>query len=201
MCWHHAQLLMLMHMHMHMHMQHASAHAHAHAHAHAAHAAHAHAHHSACTYHICVCACKAKLQRLQRLGHSRHEGAKATKAKRSTRMRELAGTQPEALPPPTDVQAKLKALPPWAGLPTQGVLEFVYAHVQLLPAVADGAATAGGGASAPSRPALKRPPLKRPTAAVAAPVTPLMGDDDLAQVLRQALALNLALISKPCPSP
>ena len=148
-----------------------------------------------------MCACKAKLQRLQQLGHSRHEGAKATKAKRSDRMRELAGTQPEALPPPTDVQAKLKALPPWVGLPTQGVLEFVYAHVQLLPAVADGAATAGGGASAPSRPGLKRPPLKRPTAAVAAPVTPLMGDDDLAQVLRQALALNLTRISKPSPPP
>ena len=145
-----------------------------------------------------MCACKAKLQRLQQLGHSRHEGAKATKAKRSDRMREVTGTQPEALPPPTDVQAKLKALPPWVGLPTQGVLEFVYAHVQLLPAVADGAATAGGGTSAPSRPGLKRPPLKRPTAAVAAPVTPLMGDDDLAQVLRQALALNLTRISKPC---
>ena len=157
-----------------------------------------------------MCACKAKLQRLQQLGHSRHEGAKATKAKRSDRVREVTGTQPEALPPPTDVQAKLKALPPWVGLPTQGVLEFVYAHVQLLPAVADGVATAGGGASAPSRPGLKRPPLKRPTAAVAAPVTPLMGDDDLAQAssspkpnpyIQAGPALDPALDPSPSPDP
>ena len=148
---------------------------------------------------MCTCACQAKLERLRRLQPSRQEGAKATKAKRSARRRKLPATQPEAPPPPVDAQAQLKALPdPWAGLPTQGVLEFVYAHVQRSSAPAGGAATAGGGAatagggaataggcaSVPSRPApraLKRPP----TAAVAAPVTPLMGDDLLEQVLGQ----------------
>ena len=164
---------------------------------------------------MCTCACQAKLERLRRLQPSRQEGAKTTMPKRSARRRELAATQSEALPPPADAQAQLKALPdPWAGLPTQGVLEFVYAQVQLSSAPADGAATAGGGAatagggaatagggaSAPSRPhprALKRPP----TAAVAAPATPLMGDDLLEQVLRQALALALALKPKPEPEP
>jgi hypothetical protein len=182
-------------MHMHMHMHNAHAHAYAHARAYM----HMHMH-----MHTCTCACKAKLERLQQL-----QGAKATMAKRSARGSELAGTQSEALPPPADAQAKLKALPRrvcWASLPTQGVLEFVYAHVQLLSAPADGAATAGGsavaggGASAPSRPSLKRPPLKRPTAPVAAPVTPLMGDDDLAQVLGEALAEPYPLIPSPSPS-
>ena len=157
---------------------------------------------------MCTCACQAKLERLRRLQPSRQEGAKTTTPKRSAQRRELAATQSEALPPPADAQAQLKALPdPWAGLPTQGVLEFVYAQVQLSSAPADGAATAGGGAatagggaSAPSRPhprALKRPP----TAAVAAPATPLMGDDLLEQVLRPALALALALKPKPEPEP
>ena len=156
----------------------------------------------------CTYACQAKLERLRRLQPSRQAGAKTTTAKRSARRRKLPATQSEAPPPPVDAQAQLKALPdPWAGLPTQGVLEFVYAHVQRSSAPAGGAATAGGGAatagggaSAPSRPApraLKRPP----TAAVAAPVTPLMGDDLLEQVLRQALALALALKPEPEPEP